>query len=338
MFTIYDYIKYYKDITLDRVSWNIMDNLICSIISYIPIESFNRIKNMLDFYNYSIKYKDIKTFSVMSPISFEILNLIYKSKRYESLKICDVVNTKTELTQFGAFTFRINNNTIVSFKGTDGSMIGWIENFRLGYKYPTNTHLLAINYLNETIKLNDRNIYVVGHSKGGNLAMVSALESTNSIFKRIIDINNFDGPGFLKEIYESDKYKKISNKLINIIPSSSVVGTLLYNDNYKVIKSSNISIQEHNPVSWNMFGECFIESKLTSISNKIHESTLELNNISYDKLESTFESIFNDIDNKKDKKFSLEEFIKIYKNKRNIDLNISNKIDNIINSISLFKK
>ena len=40
MYTIYDYLEHYKDKSLKEVSWNVMDNLLCAIIVYIPIESF----------------------------------------------------------------------------------------------------------------------------------------------------------------------------------------------------------------------------------------------------------------------------------------------------------
>ncbi|MEI3499052.1 MAG: Mbeg1-like protein [Bacilli bacterium] len=59
---------------------------------------------------------------------------------------------------------------IISFKGTDSSLIGWLENFRLAYEYPTYTQKLAIDYLKNNISFLDQDVYVVGHSKGGNLA------------------------------------------------------------------------------------------------------------------------------------------------------------------------
>ena len=40
MYTIYDYLKLYKDKNLNEVPWNMMDYLLCSLIVYIPMGSF----------------------------------------------------------------------------------------------------------------------------------------------------------------------------------------------------------------------------------------------------------------------------------------------------------
>ena len=75
------------------------------------------------------------------------LDIIRNSVRYKNMTFSNFINLKTENTQFGAVTVRMSGKTIVSFKGTDSSIIGWIENFRVTYSYPTFTHNLAIEYL-----------------------------------------------------------------------------------------------------------------------------------------------------------------------------------------------
>ena len=47
MYTIYDYLKYYGEITIDQIKWNVQDNLICSLLSYLPFESFNKKYNLI---------------------------------------------------------------------------------------------------------------------------------------------------------------------------------------------------------------------------------------------------------------------------------------------------
>ena len=70
-------------------------------------------------------------------------------------------------------------------------------------------------------------------------------------FKNII---NFDGPGFMKKEYDSDKFKKMSSKLINIIPSNSYIGVLMYNSEYVSIKTSARAMNVHYPIYWNTYG------------------------------------------------------------------------------------
>ncbi len=75
-----------------------------------------------------------------------------------------------------ASKFKIGDKTIIAYKGTDHSSIGGGENFRLLYLFPTYTQSVAYDYLKKNIlKKSDKNIYLCGHSKGGNLSISSAL-------------------------------------------------------------------------------------------------------------------------------------------------------------------
>ena len=205
MYTLKDYLYYYKNTSLEEVNINEIDILLFSVLSYLPIKSFSNELDLTGFINYVNKTVNKNDYSKMGKIAYEILNSIKGSKRYKSLRVKNFINIKNESVQFGACIFCFGTNSIISYKGTDGSVIGWFENFRLGYSYPTNTQLMAIDYLNENVKFKDKNIYVCGHSKGGNLALVSSMEANNNIFKKIKKIYNFDGPGLLKEEFNSFK-------------------------------------------------------------------------------------------------------------------------------------
>ena len=333
MFNIIDYAKYYKDTSLDEVKWNILDNLICAILVYLPINTFNDTKNIKEL---NIK-SDIKSRSIIRPKAIEILDIIKDSKRYENMCITNFTNIRSNEVQFGACTFKINNEKIISFKGTDSSMIGWLENFRLSYEYPTYTQNLAINYLKENITSSDKSVYVVGHSKGGNLAMASTMEQDTSRFNKIKRVYNFDGPGFKLDEYESDKYKKLKEKLTNILPTDSIVGTLLFNDDYNVIVSNKKGVYEHYPTSWSVFGQYFINGKLSSFSNTFHKKSIsELKNIDKDELKEVIETSFKSFEKNysSDLKFNFNDFRNFYKNMKNVDPKIKKYIDDILTSLS----
>lgn len=336
MYTLIDYLNNYKNISIKEVHWNEMDNLLCSILVYLPIKSFSKTKNIKELYNYSIN-NSLESFAAMDPVSDEILRNIHDSIRYSHLKISNFINNRDDTIQFGACTFRINGKTIVSFKGTDGSLIGWIENFRVAYEYPTITHKEAIKYLNNTINLfRDKQIYVLGHSKGGNLAIVASMQANNNIFNRIEKIYNFDGPGLRKEEFDSDNYSKILPKLENILPEYSIVGVLLNNSNYKIVKSSNFAFNEHYPNSWNTFGEFFIEGKLSKISSQLHENTTnQFNDLDKEKVKLAFETLFQNIDKDYSSSInmSLEDMVNFIKNIKKIDPEISSYFEKIFNSI-----
>ena len=337
MYTITDYLKYYRDIKIKDVHINAVDHLVFSILSYLPIPTYVGSKTLPEFYQYSMLHVDDPKESFMVPMAYEILELVHDSKRYEALKINNFENYRSEETQFGAATFRIGTQTIIAYKGTDYSLIGWIENLRLAYDYPTVTHKMAIDYLESNLKLlGDRNIYLVGHSKGGNLAMVAALEANPRTFARIKHVYNFDGPGFRKDEFLRPEYQKLSAKLSNIIPSGSVVGVLLYNENYTVIKSEGVSFMEHFPTSWNLFGECFIESKLSAISSRIHESTTKgIDHLDYNKTREALETAFEtfDIDYTANITMSFEELLRFLKSLKNIDPEVRKCIVEIVEAL-----
>ncbi len=319
MYTIYDYIKYYGEIKIDEINWNVQDNLICSLLAYLPFESFKKKYSLLDFYNYIDQNKDKALQSKSSQKSFDLLKKLLELPRYKDLYIINseyILNTET---QFSAITYSINKNTIVSFRGSDDSMISWIENLKIAYTYPTVTHKYAINYLN---KIKGNNIFVNGHSKGGNLALVGVMECKSSVYNKIKRIDNFDGPGLRKEEYLTKKYKKVSSKLHNYLPSDSFVGSLLYNDNYTYIKSNGMGIKVHYPYSWILFGEEFIKQKPSSFSTKLHDITTSgISIINQNDLQKTFDTIINYLVDNKKAKLNIKEIYNIILNIKDIDKN-----------------
>ena len=294
MYTIKDYIEFYKNNSLEEVHWNEQDILLTAILAYLPIESFQKTKNFQEFYKYAISYKKDKSSGVMAPLSYELLELIKDSK------------------------------------------IGWIENLRLGYEYPTYTQALAQKYFFKTLTKADKEIYVTGHSKGGNLAMASVMSIDDDMYDRVKAIYNFDGPGFRKEEFISPKYARMHKKLHNIIPTGSIVGTILNNKDYQVIKSTELAFNEHYPTSWCCFGEHFIKGNLSSISKQLHDTTtIGDEKLDQEKVKDTIETIIANLQQyySSDLKINLNDFKELYKNMRNIDPDVKKYLDTIIDSM-----
>ena len=335
MYTIIDYLKYYKNMSLKDVHWNNMDNLICAILVYLQVPSFFENITIQEFEDLASKYKNNETSGMMVPKAYEILKLIKNSVRYNKLNIGNFQKIKNEFTQFGACTFTIDDKTIVSYQGTDGSFIGWLENFRLAYEYPTYTQDLAIKYLKQIMNISS-NITIVGHSKGGNLAMASAMEVPESYQYKIKYVYNFDGPGFREKEYHTEKYERLSHKLINIVPTNSVVGILLNNKNYNVVSSNEHAFHQHYPTTWNTFGECFVESNLSSISSQLHESTTKgIRELDEEQIKLTFETLFASIGKSYSSKFKITftDLKNMINNMRDVDPKVTLYINTIIDSM-----
>ena len=225
MFTIYDYLDYYKNCSFEEVGFNQMDAMLFACLVYLPIKSFSENKSYKDFVSYAYTFYKDDYSGVMKPSSFALLNKIKTSKRYENIIISNFKNVRNNDTQFGAMSVRFNDNLLIAFKGSDSSLISWIENLRLNYQYPTYTQSKGIKYAKDNILDSDKNVYLVGHSKGGNLAMCAGMEIPSGLRDKVKVIYNFDGPGFLKKEYDK-KFNLIKEKVVNIVPTGSVVGII----------------------------------------------------------------------------------------------------------------
>lgn len=265
--SIVDYLNYYKDVSFKEVKFNIMDALLYTMIVYIPITSMREGTSLKTYYNMA---SNITIKSTTGSVAVKLLEVMSKSVRYSSVRLYSLVKEYNDDYEFGALTFRDYDYTFVGYQGSVGTISGWKENLYITLEYPTITQKVALDYLKNVFKLKDKNLYIGGHSKGGNLALSSLLLSPSYITKRIVKVFNFDGPGFRKEVINSEKYKLLEDKMVNILPDGSMIGILLNHGNYNFIKSKGVSIEKHFPNNWLIFGEFFVKSEENNSSKSLH--------------------------------------------------------------------
>lgn len=339
MFTIYDYLDYYKNCSFEEVGFNQMDAMLFACLVYLPIKSFSENKSYKDFVSYAYTFYKDDYSGVMKPSSFALLNKIKTSKRYENIIISNFKNVRNNDTQFGAMSVRFNDNLLIAFKGSDSSLISWIENLRLNYQYPTYTQSKSIKYAKDNILDSDKNVYLVGHSKGGNLAMCAGMEIPSGLRDKVKVIYNFDGPGFLKKEYDK-KFNLIKEKVVNIVPSGSVVGMCLYNDNFKSVKSKDLAFGEHYPVGWGVFGEFFVKTSLSRVSKQIHEmTTTNLDAVDKKQLGETIEELCKGlgVDYDSDFHLSMSEIWEIIRNMKGIDPKVYKYLTSVMQTLMKVK-
>lgn len=339
MFTIYDYLDYYKNCSFEEVGFNQMDAMLFACLVYLPIKSFSENKSYKDFVSYAYTFYKDDYSGVMKPSSFAFLNKIKTSKRYENIIISNFKNVRNNDTQFGAMSVRFNDNLLIAFKGSDSSLISWIENLRLNYQYPTYTQSKGIKYAKDNILDSDKNVYLVGHSKGGNLAMCAGMEIPSGLRDKVKVIYNFDGPGFLKKEYEK-KFNLIKEKVVNIVPSGSVVGMCLYNDIFKSVKSKDLAFGEHYPVGWGVFGEFFVKTSLSRVSKQIHEmTTTNLDAVDKKQLGETIEELCKGlgVDYDSDFHLSMSEIWEIIRNMKGIDPKVYKYLTSVMQTLMKVK-
>ena len=179
---------------------------------------------------------------------------LLESKRFRTLKMncfIDMVEREWEM-QFSAITYILENGPVyVAFRGTDENMVGWKEDFNMVYLAPVPAQEYSVKYLN-TVASRVRCPFIVGgHSKGGNLAIYSAMYCKPQVREKITKVYSMDGPGFRPETLEAGDYVSLAGRVVRILPHSSLFGMIFAADlSYRVIESKSIGIAQHDPYNW----------------------------------------------------------------------------------------
>lgn len=273
---IIDYLEWRGDLTFTNSKFNEVDNLILSRLSYLPFEKID-MNEKETFKSIARKMKSVSLDEFNLKEDKTLIQKVGNSNRFKNLVVTNYYFTRndTEEKQFVAITIHLNKNEMyISYGGTDNTLVGWKEDFNLSFMTHIPSQLEGLKYIKKVSKKYISKIHVGGHSKGGNIAVYSAVFCPKTVQSRIIDVTNHDGPGFDKTIIEKDEYKEILNKIYTYIPQSSIIGRLLeHEEKYKIVKSTQRGIMQHDIYSWQVCGKEFIKSsEVTNGSEIINET------------------------------------------------------------------
>ena len=189
------------------------------------------------------------------------MKAMVESKRYGRMRMnyfSDIVSVLAE-TQFSAITvFLENGPTVIIYRGTDETMVGWKEDFNMSFKEPVTGQSLSALYLQQVSELIEGDFIVSGHSKGGNFAVYASMNVEEKIQQRIEKVYSFDNPGFRPEILESVDFNRIKDRIHKFLPHSSIFGVLLQSkEDFQVVECFSIGVLQHNPYNWQVSGNEF---------------------------------------------------------------------------------
>ena len=274
MGSIFDYVNKYGDYSFEEKEFNDCDNLVLCALFYLDFTntSLNNSNNRLEIigieYLSNTNFKDISKKGMAQRNAYILLKLLITKTRYKYIVLSDYIYDTSRTKQFGAITFKLTNKlSYICFEGTDELVSGWREDGELACKFPVESQVSAIEYVNKHITLFGPNIIIGGHSKGGNLALISAMYTKKYKQFKIKKVYSNDGPGLRRKEFESKEYKNIKKKYVHIVPENSVVGVLLRNDMYTVIKSSKKSIMSHNIHTWLLEDDKIANGTMTEVKN-----------------------------------------------------------------------
>ncbi|MCD7812303.1 MAG: DUF2974 domain-containing protein [Ruminococcus sp.] len=303
MSDMFDYLKWRGDITFSQLPINPVDTLIFSTLSYI---NFNGIvpDNPIDSVTlgYAAKaFFDQPDFSdkVHVKEDADLLHAAANTARFVDVRMCFYrsIFAEERETQFAAVSFILDNRSaVLAFRGTDNSLTGWKENFNMSFCESIPAQREALRYLDDFAEKNSRPLNLVGHSKGGNLAVYAAAKCREAIRSNIYSVYNHDGPGFTQNMMQNKGYLSILDKIHTYIPQSSIVGSLFEReDKHTVIKSRKIGIFQHDPYSWELLGGDFIYTDETSHGSQLADRAIRewLSNMNMEERSDFVEAIYN---------------------------------------------
>lgn len=196
----------------------------------------------------------------------QFLQALMASRRYRQTRLAFYANERADAVekQFSATTFFLSEApgtapTCLVFRGTDGSLAGWKEDFNLCFKSVIPSQRAAAAYVSGVASAVEGSLILSGHSKGGNLAEFAALVSDETLYQRIQGAYNHDGPSFLGDPSPRMGERGFGVKLHKTVPESSAFGMILERrPDYRVVRSTKLSVFQHEPFSWIVEGCDFV--------------------------------------------------------------------------------
>ena len=262
MGNLFDYITWRGDLDFEKVPFGKIDALLLAQISYCLLDGFvsENFDEKITLKELAQRMKKAEDLEERKKIGYLInkntTDLLFEagnSVRFGSVQVCGYKNVYNEenAEQFAAFTFFADKRMIISYRGTDDSIVGWKEDFNIAWQEKIPSVIEAENYLGNAAKECKNEIIVIGHSKGGHLAVAASSSAEKNVQKRIETIYNFDGPGFEKQFYESAGFLNIKEKLVSVYPELSIVGMIFYHPaDLEIVKSDGVAVMEHDALSW----------------------------------------------------------------------------------------
>lgn len=254
-----DYLEKVKELTFDQEPLNILDKVCINEIGYLTYEKWltaSDLQKTINLHDYTEGMDLNPDYSFMvTKERVELAEAMVRSRRFAGLNLSSyrsVLDKEVEK-QFAAMIFslpELDYHQLV-FRGTDDSVIGWKEDFQLTYSREIPAHRSAIAFLSEHLPNLSGHITVSGHSKGGNLTLYSAVQSSTALREQIAELLLLDSPGLMKSILEKLSYQELKAKMTVIRPQDSVVGVMLYWDMpAQLVVSEGVGIAQHNALLW----------------------------------------------------------------------------------------
>ncbi len=287
MTNLFDYIQWRGDLHFRSAPFNEVDNLLCSMLAYLDLSGIVLpepaavvpLGEVAQQYAQAHENERKNRMGMLVPSQIpQLLAEAALCARYQNVGLSAYANhiDDKEEKQFSAVTFHLGDGTrYVAYRGTDDTLVGWKENFNMSFSAFVPAQRDALEYLVKTAAACRDKLRIGGHSKGGNLAVFSAMSCGPRIQKRILEVYNNDGPGFRQSVLNQKNYENIRGRIRTLLPQSSLVGMLMeHEEEYEIVRSGSIGLLQHDGFTWEVMGNQFINMDTVSGGGRYMDRTL----------------------------------------------------------------
>lgn len=290
MANLLDYLNWRGDLTFEEAEFNEVDSLILAWLSYVALdgivpeevsetEAITVEKAAALFIKKHDVEKILKETVSSTRTSISMLQKMAQCRRFYDVKLTGFVNQidyKQE-TQFCAMTVLLRKNRFaVVFRGTDGHLVSWKEDFNMSFLPVIPSQGMALEYLEHAAEKIKGRFFVCGHSKGGNLAVYAAVRASYRTRRKILAVYNHDGPGFYDINGLGAAYEEMLPKIHSYVPETAVVGMLLEHAGEQiVVKSNGRGLSQHDAMSWEVLGTKFVTVDRVSGTSRVLNDILK---------------------------------------------------------------
>ena len=263
---IFDYLDQVAYDSIYDTPFNELDMLMLTEITYLPFDQILSDQMSPDCTCRLFEAAEKVPQDLSMLVTKNRLKLLEKaasSTRFKNIKLIGYVNDidPDVQKQFAAMIFKIKPDSyVLTFRGTDDSIIGWKEDFHMTYMDQVPAQKTAVNYLRKAMDALPGQFILTGHSKGGNLASYAASQIEPEYQERIQSIYSYDAPGLNHSVITSQGYQTISDKIKRYIPQGSIVGMMLETPKQaQIVKSTAIGgLAQHDTFSWQISDQTFV--------------------------------------------------------------------------------
>ena len=263
MANVIDYLNWRGDLPFGQVPVNDVDLLVFARLSYVPWAGIvpAGIRGAVPFGEAADRVLKARSPEEFRQQDRRLVTVLRGCGRFAGTRLCGFVDRfdPERSEQFAAMTFLVPDvGTVISYRGTDGTLVGWKEDLNMSFSRETHAQRDALAYAVLVMEAAPGPWYLTGHSKGGNLAVYAAAGAGEEKQRRIAAVRSFDGPGFLEDTVSGDAFAGILPRTRTVVPESSVIGVLLeHAEEFDVVESRGVSVFQHDIYQWEVLRDDF---------------------------------------------------------------------------------